>query len=174
MQAILYFRSFLSVNNLSFLSVNKIFSVQVAKSALISPLSIVLLIYFTFHYIDNIIMYDTCTSGEIFQVIHVKIQNLNFKVSTTQFTKSRTPIQIKRCYFCPIIYIFFFSFFFFNLNQFGSDQGIACQSKPVSQFGPLPTKNLNEATWRCREPSCLCLEPLFDLDTRDLWLRGNM
>ena len=35
-----------------------------------------------------------------------------------------------------------------------------------------PSKNLNirnEATWRWCEPTCLCLDPLFDLDPCDLW-----
>ena len=27
---------------------------------------------------------------------------------------------------------------------------------------------INEATRRCHEPTCLCLEPLFDLDPHDL------
>ena len=42
--------------------------------------------------------------------------------------------------------------------------------------GALPNKggatsdnSDNESAWHCREPTCLCLEPLSDIDPRDLW-----
>ncbi len=40
----------------------------------------------------------------------------------------------------------------------------------VSLWRKTRSSDQNEATWRCREPTRLCLEPLFDLDPRDLWL----
>ncbi len=56
-----------------------------------------------------------------------------------------------------------------GIHGFSPAENMCCSEKLATRQ-PLSLLVLsNEATWCCREPTCLCLELVFDLDSRDLW-----